>query len=156
MGSDSSFAVFAAVACCALVMLLPEGIAYMVVAKANVVAECTLPSYGLTISPVSWLYWVGATYLISLGVFALSAATLLGSPVVSVIVHSSALWLVRLWKVASVVVTGFVLFRQFNEVCYGTPVWQALLAEFILSLLGFCVTFSAKQNDGAERTPVSV
>jgi len=156
MGSDSSSAVFAAVACCVLVVLLPQGIAYMIVAKANAVAECALPSYGLTISPVSWLYWVGATYLISLGVFALCAATLLCSPVVSVLAHSSALWFGRLWKVASVVVTGFVLFRQFNAVCYGTPVWQALLAEFILSLLGFFVTISAKPNDDTERTPISV
>lgn len=134
------------VMCCVLATLLPQGIAYIVVAMDNSVAECALPAYLMDVSPVSWIYWVGASYLITLGVLGACALVVTCSPVLAVGFFAFSLWSVRLWKFASVFVTGFILFRQFNAVCYGTPVWQALLSEFIISIIGFCVSFTAKTD----------
>jgi hypothetical protein len=145
-GKEAGAVMVAAVCCVLVALLLPEGIAYIVVASNNGVAECALPAYLMWVSPVSWLYWVGASYLITLGLLGACSLFLVCSPAASVVLFSLSLWGVRLWKIASVFVTGFVLFRQFNAVCYGTPVWQALLSEFIISILGFCVSFTPKSN----------
>ena len=135
-----------AMACCVLVSLLPQGIAYIIVASDNSVTECAVPAYFMDVSPVSWLYWVGASYLITLGTLGAAGLVVACSPVLGVVLLSVSLWGVRLWKIASVFVTGFILFRQFNAVCYGTPVWQALLSEFIISIIGLCVSFTPKTD----------
>ena len=144
MEGKGAGAVLVAAVCYVLGALLPQGIAYIVVASDNSVAECALPAYLMGVSPVSWLYWVGASYLITLGLLGACSLVLVCSPTASVVLFPLSLWAIRSWKFASLFVTGFVLFRQFNAVCYGTPVWQALLSEFILSILGFCVTFISK------------
>lgn len=129
------------IVCCLVVLFFPQGVAYITVARANDVAACALPSYLLDVSPVAWLEGIGVSYLVFMGAL---GACILCYPFLPFVFVPVVLWMSRLWRIASVVVTGFVLFRQFNAACYGTTVWQVLLAEFILSIIGFFGLFVVK------------
>lgn len=129
--------------CCVGLVVLSNiilGAVYLSIANAvEVGTACTKPSYNMSISPVNWLLGIGTAYLVAMVLNVIFLTLTACAPIAGIAALSvlEVLWLG--WRLAEVIVTGFVLFRQMNPSCYGTAVYNCLLAEFILCLIvEFC------------------